>query len=176
MLGWAGRLLGNSALAALIAALHLFEIVREIFRHPELQGDAGRAQRIPLRDVIWAMPGISDNWRSKARGDIGGHGLGIGAGQRGIDLDGWENRTLGSDATGNRQQPTMPTRRRPSRQQGGGDGTVDEGLARFTLSLAFEALLRVVEQEPLDPDQRTGFQNHLPVSDFTTIAWARPLI
>ncbi len=62
MVGWAGRLLGSWALAALIAACTCWKSLVMLW----LSWNWMVMLVVPsaLTEVIWLMPGISENWRS----------------------------------------------------------------------------------------------------------------
>ena len=109
-----------------------------------------------LTEVIWVMPGISENCRSERRGDVGGHGLGAGAGQGGADLDG---REVHLRQRRHRQQGIADDadQQEGRRQQRGGDGPADEGTGEIHGVACF--------WHGRDPDQRAGLQDHLPVGD-----------
>ncbi len=100
IVGWDGRLLGNCALAALMAASTCWK--SEVMLWPSSNCRVMLVAPSELTEVIWLIPGMSENWRSSGVATLDAMVSGLAPGSAALI---WTvgKSTSGRDETGSRK-------------------------------------------------------------------------
>ncbi len=129
--GGAGRLVGSWPPAALIAACTSWAA-------PSMLRDSSNCNRIEvwpsvLAEVIWVMPGISENWRSSGVATLEAMVSGLAPGSEALTCRVGKS-TSGKAATGSRLKATIPTTSSAAASSQVATGRLMNGLEILTAS------------------------------------------
>src|SRR5579859_3389413 len=106
MVGCAGRLVGSWALAALIAAWTCWN--SDVRLWPSWNWMVTLVDPSELAEVIWLIPGISENWRSSGVATLDAIVSGLAPGRLALTCSVGKS-TFGRADTGRMKKATMPT-------------------------------------------------------------------